>query len=125
MPPRRIERINDLLREVIAEVVARELKDPRLEGSLISITEVRAAANLQRARVLVSVMGSEEQAEEALAALTRSSAFVWRTIRPRLNLRTVPELRFELDDRIAQDRHFQDLLNDLEGAPGASEDDAS
>lgn len=125
MPPRRIERINDLLREVIAEVVARELKDPRLEGSLISITEVRAAANLQRARVLVSVMGSEEQAEEALAALTRSSAFVWRTIRPRLNLRTVPELHFELDDRIARDRQLQDLLNDLEGAPGPTEDDAS
>ena len=82
MSTRRLERINDLLRELIAEVIAHELKDPRLERGLISVTEVRASSDLGHAQVLVSVLGSEEEATDALAALQRSRNYIWRRIRP-------------------------------------------
>lgn len=113
MSIRRLERVNDLLREVVAEVVARELKDPRLEGGLVSITEVRTARDFSHARVFVSVLGDEAQQAGALAALRGSSHFIWRTIRPRLKLRTVPQLEFQADDRIAEDRRIQDLIDAL------------
>ena len=113
MSTRRLERINDLLRELIAEVIAHELKDPRLERGLISVTEVRASSDLGHARVLVSVLGSEEEATDALAALQGSRNYIWRRIRPQLKLRSIPQLAFQLDDRIAEDRRIQDLINEL------------
>ncbi len=113
MSTRRLERINDLLRELIAEVIAHELKDPRLERGLISVTEVRASSDLGHAQVLVSVLGSEEEANDALAALQRSRNYIWRRIRPQLRLRSIPQLTFHLDDRIAEDRRIQDLINEL------------
>ena len=113
MSTRRLERINDLLRELIAKVIAHELKDPRLERGLISVTEVRASSDLGHAQVLVSVLGSEEEATDALAALQRSRNYIWRRIRPQLKLRSIPQLAFQLDDRIAEDRRIQDLINKL------------
>ena len=101
MSSRRTQRVNDLLREVIAEVVARELKDPRLTDLMISITEVQSSPDMHEARVLVSVLGDEEQQQDALAALTRSSGYIWRQIRPHLKLRSIPKLEFRLDNRIA------------------------
>jgi len=98
---------------VIAEVVARELKDPRLTDLLISITEVQSSPDLRQARVLVSVLGDEEQQRDALAALDRSSGYIWRQIRPHLKLRSIPQLEFQLDSRIAEEREIQDLIDAL------------
>ena len=108
---RRLDRVNDLMREVVAEIIARELKDPRLQADLISVTEVHTSADLQHARVLVSVMGTEEQRLAVVTALNHSSRFIQRQLRPHLNLKSIPQLRFERDDRIEQDRRILDLLN--------------
>lgn len=120
MSSRRIQRINDLLREVIAEVVARDLKDPRLADVMISITEVQASPDMRQARVLVSVLGEEAQQQAAVAALTHSSGYIWRQIRPHLKLRSIPQLEFRLDNRIAEEREIQDLIDAL--APVVSDD---
>lgn len=124
MSTRRLERINDLLRELIAEVIAHELKDPRLQRGLISVTEVRASSDLGHAQVLISVLGSEEEANDALAALQRSRIYIWRRIRPQLRLRSVPQLTFHLDDRIAEDRRIQDLINELPAPNPLNDPDA-
>ena len=120
----RMEKVNDLLRDTIAEVIARELKDPRLEIALLSVTEVRASRDLSRAVVLVSVMGAPGQNESeqsdaasgAIDALNRAAPFVHRTIRRRLHLKRVPWLSFELDPRIAGAADVQQRLRSL-GAP--------
>ena len=64
----RMARVNDLLRDTLAEVVAGELKDPRLDVPLLSVTEVRASRDLRRARALVSVMPEPNAPAEAQAA---------------------------------------------------------
>ena len=66
---RRSERVNDLLRELIAEIIARELKDPRLELDLLSVTEVQVSPDMRNARVLVSMLGSDEEQLAAVTAL--------------------------------------------------------
>ena len=101
---RRHDRLNDLLREVLAEIVARDLKDPRLTLDLLSITEVIVSPDLRHARVRVSIMGSEAERTAAIAALNHSRAFVHRRMKPHLTLKYIPELRFERDDRIEQDQ---------------------
>ena len=111
---RRLERINDLLREEIAEIVARELHDPRLALDMLSITEVQTSGDLHHAVVQVSVMGDEEQQAAATTALNHSHAYIRRLLKPRLRLRAVPALRFEQDTRIAEQRRIADLLDTLQ-----------
>ena len=105
----RMARVNDLLRDTLAEVVAGELKDPRLDVPLLSVTEVRASRDLRHARALVSVMPepnapAEAQAaalQNALTALRSAEPFVHRTLRKKLHMKRIPLIEFERDDRIA------------------------
>lgn len=117
----RMEKVNDLLRDTISEVIARELKDPRLEIALLSVTEVRASRDLSRAVVLISAMAAPEQsaaeqseaASDAIDALTSAAPFIHRTIRRQLHLKRVPWPRFELDPRIAGAADLQERLRSL------------
>lgn len=117
----RMERVNGLLRDTIAEVVARELKDPRLDLALLSVTEVRASRDLRNATVLVSAMcapGTSQDEQDAAAqgvidALSHAAPFVHRTIRRRLHMKRVPWLGFELDPRIAGAAELQQRIRAL------------
>ena len=122
---RRLERINDLLREEIAEIVTRELQDPRLALDMLSITEVQASGDLHHAVVQVSVMGDEEQQTDAITALNHSHAYIRRLLKPRLRLRAVPALHFERDTRIAEQRRIADLLDRLQGDTPQERDPAT
>ena len=117
----RMERVNDLLRDTIAEVVARELKDPRVDLALLSVTEVRASRDLRNATVMVSALSSPnsteaEQSEAATAAveaLGNAAPFIHRTIRRRLHMKRVPWPTFELDLRIAGAAEVQERIRSL------------
>ncbi len=120
----RMERVNDLLRDTIAEVVSRELKDPRLELALLSVTEVRASRDLRNARVYVSAMSDPNTSAEAqtraasaaIDALDHAAPFIHRTIRRRLHMKRVPWPAFELDPRIAGSAEIQERIRALPGS---------
>ena len=122
---RRRERVNELLREVVAEIVTRELKDPRLDLEMLSIAEVRVSPDLRHARVQVSVLGSAEERSGAIAALNHGQPFIRRLLKPRLAMKSIPELRFELDDRLERDQAMLSFMDRVAvedgtaGAPGA------
>ena len=123
----RMDKVNDLLRDTIAEVIARELKDPRLERTMLSVTEVRASRDLRNASVLISAMSAPDAspddqsaaAAEAIDALNRAAPFVHRTIRRSLRMKRVPWLSFELDQRLAGAAEMQERLRGLKGAGGS------
>ncbi len=106
----RIERVNQLIRQEISELLRREVKDPRL-GGLISITEVDTAADLKYAKVYVSCLCSEEEREELMAALSSASGFFHNELMKRLTLRHVPILEFFWDDSIEKGAHLQELID--------------
>jgi ribosome-binding factor A len=97
--PRRIDRINGLLRQEISQLLAHQIKDPRLNG-VISITQVRTSADLRNASVSLSVMGDKNTQESALAGIRSAAAFLRRELKERLTLRYVPFLSFHLDESI-------------------------
>ena len=107
---RRLERVSDLLREVIAEIM-RDLKEPALsEAALVSITEVRPAPDLGSASVMVSVMGTPEQKKGVIEALGRASSYIRRELRSQVSLRKIPELRFSLDESLEHGARMMSLL---------------
>jgi ribosome-binding factor A len=108
----RAERVNELLREEISDLVQHELKDPRLSG-LISITSVETSPDFRHARVFVSVLGTEEQRQSTLKALHAAEGFLRHELRARLrSLRTVPELVFRADTSIERGARLTSLLNE-------------
>src|SRR6266536_2041844 len=91
---RRTERVGELLREELSEILQRQMKDPRL-NVLLSITEVSVSPDLKTARVYLSVMGDQTEQMNALRAATDATPYLRRELRPRLSsLRYVPELMF-------------------------------
>ena len=94
MPTRRILRINQLLREEIAELLRREVKDETLSSSMISITEVDTSPDLRTAKVYFSVYGDAEQVEEARKHLQKAARFLSHQLIGRLDLRHTPQLEF-------------------------------
>jgi len=114
---RRIERINDLLREELSDLLRRQVKDPRL-GGLVTVTEVDVSVDLRHARVFVSVMGSEEEREDAFRALETARAFLRRELGKRLSTRRTPDLSFRRDDSLERGAHLLSLIE--EAAPPSS-----
>jgi ribosome-binding factor A len=107
---RRTERVNDLIRDELSDLLLREINDPRL-GGLISITRVEVSPDLANARVFVSVMAGEEEKKQALKALTAASGFMHRELKKRIEIRKIPFLQFRLDTSIEEGAEVLSLLD--------------
>jgi ribosome-binding factor A len=114
MPSRRIERINHLLRQEIAELLTREVKDAALSTAMISIIDVETSADLRSAKVYFSVYGDEEVIEQAEAHLKRASGFLHHNLKERLDLRHTPHLEFVLDRSLARGDRIMRLMRTIE-----------
>ena len=95
MSSRRQEQVAEFLRDEVSEIITREMKDPRL--GFVSITRVELSPDLRYAKVFISVFGSEEEREATLRALTGEAGFVRYQLKPRIRIRHVPEISFQLD----------------------------
>jgi ribosome-binding factor A len=111
---RRIERVNHLLRQEIAELLTREVKDSTLAESMISIIDVETSPDLRLAKVYFSVYGDEAQIEAARAHLQRASGFLHRNLKERLDLRHTPHLEFVLDRSLARGDRIMRLMRSIE-----------
>ena len=108
----RPERVADLLREEISQIVAYELQDPRL--ATVTVTDVRVGANLKTARVYVTVAGSEEAHKVALKALSHAAPYVREQIGLSLNIPHIPELHFVRDRVEEEGERVDQLLEKIE-----------
>jgi ribosome-binding factor A len=109
---RRLDRVNQLLRQEIADLLTRELKDPRL-GVMVSITGVETSPDLRTAKVFVSIYGSETESEQALEALRGAAGFLRRELSARLRMKQVPVLVFERDRSIERGARIAQLLREV------------
>ena len=101
----------DMKREIIA-IVSR-LKDPRLEGGLLTITRLDVTPDLDMARVYVSVMGRPEGPGAAIEALNHSAGHVRTEVSKRMHIRKAPRFVFVEDDSAAYAEHINQLIQDL------------
>jgi ribosome-binding factor A len=120
MQGKRLERVNQLIKEEISLLIQRELKDPRL--GFVTVTEVETTADLKQAKVYVSVLGDDAQWVKSFKALESARGFVWAWLRRHLDLRVTPELSFRPDRSMEHAARMQTLLAGLrsEGGRGAA-----
>jgi ribosome-binding factor A len=93
MDPRRSQRISEALREELAEIIAYEMADPRLDA--VDVLEVVIGAGMRHAKVLVQLRGDELECTEALKALEGARGYLRRELAARIRLFRIPELHFE------------------------------
>ena len=112
MASNRIGRINEEIQKELASAI-RNLKDPRVADTMISITHVETTPDLRYAKVYVSFL-QEEKAAGALKGLKSAGGYLRRELGSTLNLRYTPELVWALDDSITYGAKMLKLINSLE-----------
>jgi ribosome-binding factor A len=108
----RHERVGEEIAHEINAMLAGELKDPRLEGSVV-VSEVRVQPDMKHARVFISVKGTNKEQSDAIKALEHASAYIRRELIERLQLRRVPELHFTLDLSQEHVERIEQLLKEM------------
>jgi len=108
----RIDRINELLREEVSRLLAREVADPRI--GFVTVTRVDTSPDLAHARVSVSLIGQPAERAATLAALRRAMPFVRRQLNDRVRLRRIPELHVDVDESVERGTRVLQLLHELE-----------
>jgi ribosome-binding factor A len=106
---KRTEQLGHEIQRILGEIIQYELKDPRV--GFATVVGVEVTADLQIARVRISVMGTPDERRETMAALERARGFLRRRLAEELNyLRFVPELRLILDTSVDYSLHIDELL---------------
>jgi ribosome-binding factor A len=114
----RMRRVDEAIRQVISDVVASELKDPRV--GFVTVTDVRTSHDLRHARVYVSVLGDDVAREDSLQGLRSAQGYVQARLGGELRLKRTPELAFSYDETTDRAMRVGELLDHV--AP-ASEDE--
>ena len=112
MAGHRTDRVSeDIRREIMA--IVRELKDPRVQGKLLTVARVEVSADASFAKVYISAMEGIEVAKTAVKALKNATGYIRRQVGQNLHLRKTPELKFVADDSIAHGMDIVRIMNEL------------
>ena len=109
---RRAERVSNLIRQEICELLQEQVNDPRLSG-FISVTKVSTSPDLKQAKVYISVLGDQVNKNETIQGFKSASGFFRRELSRRLILRSIPELSFEIDDSIEHGAKILKLIEQV------------
>jgi len=112
MQGKRLDRVNQLIKEEISMLLHRELKDPRL--GFVTVTEVETSKDLRAAKIFVSVLGSDAQWKASMAALESARGFVRNWLRQHLDLRVTPDVDFRPDRSMEHAARIQSILRKVQ-----------
>lgn len=111
-------RVNEAVREELSRIIRTEIKDPRI-AMMTSVTAAIVAPDLKTCRVMISVLGDEQQKKDTMAGLRSAEGFVRRALARTLNMRNTPELKFVLDESIEYGVRMSKIIDDVVGADEA------
>ena len=123
MRPTRKKKLDEVIRELLAEILLARANDPRL--TLVTITSVQVSPELDVAKVFFSVLGDESKRDETVAALRRAAPFLRSELARELRVRRTPELRFHYDESMARGLRMESVLRDIADERASRIDDDS
>ena len=112
MSSNKIGRINDDIQRVLSKLLT-EVKDPRVQQGMISVTRVETTGDLRYSKIWLSVMGMKDE-KEFKKGLKSASGWLRHELGSSMNLRYTPELVFEIDHSIEYGAHINEVINSLE-----------
>ncbi|NLK97015.1 MAG: 30S ribosome-binding factor RbfA [Epulopiscium sp.] len=106
-------RINEEIKKELSDIIRQDLKDPRINQTMVSVLNVDTTNDLKYCKIYISIMGDEEQKQGVIDGLKSASGFIRREIARRINLRNTPELIFKMDDSIEYGIRLSKLIHDV------------
>jgi ribosome-binding factor A len=113
---RRMQQMGEFLREEVTDIIRTEIDDPRL--GFWTITRVEVPSDLRSARVYISVLGTDGERKETIAALRGASGFIRGHLKPRMRTRIIPDLDFRDDRSMEHAEEIDRTLRELRGGRG-------
>lgn len=113
---RRTQQMGEFLREEVTDIIRSEIDDPRL--GFWTVTRVEVPSDLRTARVYVSVLGSDDERTETIAALRGAANYIRGHLRPRMRTRIIPDLDFRDDRSMEHAEEIDRTLKALRGEEG-------
>jgi ribosome-binding factor A len=115
-----MERLDELVRQEIARLIAEEVRDPRV--GFTTVMGARVSPDLRHARVYVSVLGDDAEKEAAVDALRRASGFLRSRLGAIVEMRYLPELEFELDRSLERAARIEEILERVRPPAGPADE---
>ncbi len=104
----RMRRVDEALRAVLGDAIAKQLHDPRV--GFVTVTDVRTSSDLRHARVFVSVLGDEQAREASLEGLRSAHGLLQRAVAQELHLKHTPTLTFSYDESVDRGMRITELI---------------
>lgn len=117
----RAERVGDLIKKEVSQIIQHELKDPGI--GFVTITAVELSGDLKHAKIFYSVLGDENAKKESSSALKRACGFIQHEIGRRLRLRYTPEIYFLFDSSVEYGAHIETLIKKIHNSCEPTKDD--
>ncbi len=108
---KRADRVAELIRADMSEIISKEVKDPRLHA--VTITSVKISDDLRNAKIYFVEMGRDECSDDIKAGLNKAAGFIRRELGKRLQLRFVPELMFVHDTSFGYGNRIEKILAEI------------
>src|SRR4051812_46466488 len=105
------DRVRKAIIREFSDILMREVKEPRLSGILISVTDVEVSGDLRHAQVFVSIMSDEATQQEAMSLLAEQTPRIRAELGQRIRLRHTPEIEIHLDTSLERGSRITQLLN--------------
>lgn len=112
MVKNRVARLNSLLKEVISEVIHRDVRNPHV-NQFVSVTDVDITSDLQHAKVYISIIGTPKEKEETILALQSAAGFIAIQSSKKVTMRYFPALTFKLDNSVEKQMRIDSLLGQI------------
>lgn len=117
-------RINMEVQRELSQIIRTEVKDPGLSHVMATVVAAQVTPDLKYCKAYVSVLGSDEDVQNAMSALKRAVGFIRKELARRVNLRNTPELKFILDQSIEYGVHMSRLIDDVTGGHESPEEES-
>jgi ribosome-binding factor A len=111
MPTGRMRRVDEAVRAVLSDAIAKDLQDPRV--GFVTVTGVKTSPDLRHARVYVSILGDESVRAESLDGLRSARGFLQGRVAAELTLKHTPTIVFEFDESVDRGMRITQLLQDI------------
>ncbi len=118
----RKEKIEELIKRIVSEVLLTELKDPRI--GFTTVTGVTISKDYSTAKVGISILGSAREMRKSLEGLDSSVGYVQHRVSKELKIRQTPKIQFVLDPSVAEGTRMVDLLEKLSAESSDDDSDA-
>lgn len=107
----RTEKLRQLLKEEVSDILRREIKDPRL--GFFTVIDAEITSDLQHAKIFVSILGTEEERRQSMEVLKHAQHFVRQEFGKRVRMKTLPDIQFRLDDTVDRGVRILELLEEI------------